>query len=95
MLSWLASFAPDYISDHDGAGALLMAEPDFQKFLAGTIQGASDAVLGRLINGTSLALLEMTEAEEKLVPPWKKVRVLEGKLKDKTGWILADSLRKP
>lgn len=87
---------PDYVTDHDGAGALLMTEPDFKAFIASTMDGEGDKIVGRLVNGTEVAKIELKPANrEEPSPPWAKVKVLEGELKDSVGWILMNALRKP
>lgn len=92
---------PDYITDHDGAGAVLMTEPNFKAFLSNVISSKGNKVIGRLINGTEVANLEITDADRTLIeanettPPWVKVRVLEGRFEGKVGWILMTSLRMP
>ena len=86
----------DYITDHDGAGALLMTEPDFRAFLSHTMGRSDEKVIGRLVNGTEVAKIELKEADmSEPNPPWVKVKVLEGDLKDSEGWILMNALRKP
>ncbi len=86
----------DYVTDHDGAGALLMTEPDFRAFVSSSIGSEGKKVIGRLVNGTEVAKIELKTADpNELSPPWAKVKVLEGELKDSIGWILMNSLRKP
>ncbi|MBN1910847.1 MAG: hypothetical protein JW818_13970 [Pirellulales bacterium] len=86
---------PDFIADHDGAGALLMKEPDFRAFIAASMSGQGEKVVGRLVNGTALAKLDQKPANpQEPSPPWAKVKVLDGDHKDAEGWILMNSLRK-
>jgi len=86
----------DYVTDHDGAGALLMTEPDFRAFVSSSINAAGEKVVGRLVNGTEVAKIELKAAgASEPNPPWAKIKVLEGELKDSIGWILMNSLRKP
>lgn len=87
---------PDFVTDHDGAGALLMTEPDFAAFIDSAISGKGERVIGRLVNGTGLSMIELKEGNsEEPTPPWAKVKVLEGTFKDKEGWILMKAIRKP
>ena len=87
---------PDYVTNHDGAGALLMTEPNFMEFIRVSTQpGGSDKVIGRLINGTGLVYLgERTQAKIDN-PPWLKVRVIDGEYKDKEGWLLQNTVAQP
>lgn len=89
---------PDFVTDHNGAGALLMTEPDFEAFIGSTFSDKGEKVVGRLINGTEVAKIEVTSADvprADMKMPWAKVRILEGDLKGKEGWILMNSLRRP
>ena len=87
---------PDYVSNHDGAGALLLTESDFKAFLSAMISGKGEKILGRLLNGIELEKLELKEGNtEEPSPPWAKVKVLEGELEGSVGWILMNSLKKP
>ena len=86
------SIKADFTSNHEGAGALLMKEPDFLSFLANsTGRGADDKAIGRLINGTELADLKERRSDS---VPWVKVRVLDGDFKDQEGWLMQRDLRK-
>ena len=92
----LATPKPDFITDHDGAGALLMTDPDFRAFIGAAIDAKGDKIIGRLINGTPLSLIEQREdSQDEPSPPWAKVKVLDGPHKGREGWILLNSLRKP
>ncbi|MCC9600550.1 hypothetical protein LOC67_08255 [Stieleria sp. JC731] len=92
----LASTKPDFITDHDGAGALLMTQPDFRAFISGALSSKNDKIIGRIVNGTPVAKIELLDGDpEQPSPPWAKVTVLDGDLKGQTGWILMTSLRVP
>ena len=91
----MAPTKPDYVTDHEGGGALLMTEPDFVAFVGSAIDGKGDKIIGRLVNGTPISLLEQKEGNrDDPSPPWARVKVLEGDLRDQTGWILQTVLRK-
>jgi len=85
---------PDYISAHDGAGAMLMIEPDFSAMVDASIRGKTEKAIGRLVNGTGLAFLEQQNEPGSITIPWVKVRVLDGEFKDQEGWIIQSSVKK-
>ena len=87
---------PDFVTDHDGAGAVLMTEPDFKAWISMAVSGPGEKFVGRLINGTAVQKLELREAAaDGNSPPWARVKILEGDLKGRTGWILMSALRRP
>lgn len=86
---------PELISSHDGAGALLMTEPDFTAFIGASIGQPSEKIIGRLLNGTHLSDLKESREQSSDSPPWIKVRVLDGKFKDQEGWLIYESVKRP
>lgn len=86
---------PDFVTNHEGAGALLMRAPDFRAHAEASLSGVGPLVIGRIINGTAVQKLELKSATGLSSPPWAKVRVLEGDYKGRVGWIVMSSLRKP
>jgi hypothetical protein len=82
----------DYITEHDGAGAMLMKEPDFIAFLETSTGRLNEKSIGRLINGTKLADLQERHNDP---VPWLKVKVLDGDFAGKEGWVQQRSVRKP
>ncbi len=90
-----AAAKPELIASQDGAGAMLMKEPDFREFLSLSIGGTSEIAIGRLMDGTPLADLHEQTEQSPDSPPWIKVRVLDGRLKDQQGWVMQSSVRKP
>lgn len=86
---------PDFVTNHEGAGALLMLVPDYSAMARASLRGTGPKVIGRIINGTSVQQLELKSSTSLVSPPWAKVRILEGDYKGRVGWIVMSSLRKP
>ncbi len=81
-----------YVTEHNGAGALLMKKPDFRVFLTATTWGEGETS-GRCVNGTPVKILE-EKAGSAESPPWLKVEVLDGTHKGIVAWVLQTSVRK-
>ena len=76
----------EYVTEHDGAGAPIMAEPDYARYIRETL------TVKRVINGTPVEIVERREVPaSNEVPrkmPWILVRVLDGDEKGLEGWTL-------
>ncbi len=83
----------EYVTEHEGAGALLMKKPDFRAYLTATTLGEGET-LGRCVNGTPVKILEEKSGSAES-PPWLKVEILDGKYKGTVAWALQPSVRKP
>jgi hypothetical protein len=75
-----------YVIYQEGAGSLLLQEPNFLDVTGSMVGQKSENVIGKIISGTAVDCKMQRDPVPPDDPGWAKVIVLEGPLIGRAGW---------